>query len=276
MTFDPSRGALILSGKARPIAGIDVTTWRDRPDLGLVLGPGGDGYAVGTRWVRAVCLHTTHGKWPQPILSGLGAPGGGAEANAAYWRRSEGQAGAHLLVDSDGTILQTCDLVTAVAYHAGSVNGVTVGIELVQRGDGGLYVGQLSAVVRLVDALTGLLGIQRQYQASYSGAPLARIAAGGRDCVGIYGHRNQTNQRGRGDPGDEVFHRLGAAGYEPVDFGRGDDLEVWRSRQASLGMAAADCDGVPGPKTVAALRGAGKPLGLRVERPGDAGLLAGA
>jgi hypothetical protein len=72
--------------------------------------------------------------------------------------------------------------------------------------------------------------------------------------VGIFGHRDNTERRGRWDPGEVVFQMLAARGVEQFDFAAGEDLEVWAKRQRELGITA---DGVPGPGTVAALKAAG-------------------
>src|SRR5438132_150261 len=58
--------------------------------------------------------------------------------------------------------------------------------------------------------------------------------AGGPDCVGVFGHRNNTSLRGRGDPGDAIWTALAAFGFEGVDHDGGEDLELGRARQAVL------------------------------------------
>jgi len=200
-------------------------------------------------WVRGIVLHTTQGRHPQPIKPGLGG-GGSALANVKYWNRSPDYAGAHLLVDRDGVVYQTADIVLEQTWHATSVNAVTVGIEIVQESDGSLYQGQLDATLRLVNWLTEQLGIQRQIPAPYKG-PLDRLVAGGKDVVGVYGHRDQTKSRGRGDPGDGVMDMLAAAGYERFDLDLRQDLYAWIERQLTMGLHA---DGVAGPATVAELK----------------------
>ncbi len=263
---------LILNGIAESPPGLVTRSWHDDPTLRLQIP--GDGTQRVTKWIRGITLHSTVGKDGAVVLPGAGTPGGAA-ANAHYWSKAGSSAGAHLLVDFDGSVICTADLVTEAAYHATSVNDVTVGIEIVQRNDGAFYEEQPLAVVRLVDWLTQRLGIQRQVQSPYGRNAIKRLVAGGKDVVGVFAHYHQTTARGPGDCGKFLFDRLLAAGYEGVDFERDSDKLIWRSRQASLGMAPADCDGIAGPRTVAALRAAGKFLGLRVERPGDAGLQAG-
>jgi len=250
---------VIVNGQAELVPGLVVVNFRDDPSLRLRIP--GDGTRRQTAWIRAVCLHTTRGAWPQPILDGIGRAGDAAEANVRYWSRSGSSAGAHLVVDLDGTVVCTADLALEATYHATSVNDVSIGIEIVQRSDGALFAGQLDRVVRLVDWITARFGIARQIPAAWHG-PVRRLEAGGRDVVGVYGHRDQTVQKGRGDPGDAVFEKLAAAGYERFDLARGADLAAWKVRQVELGMAPTDCDGVPGPKTVAALHAIGKCRGV--------------
>ena len=81
-----------------------------------------------------------------------------------------------------------------------------------------------------------------------------------------------TTNRGSGDPGDAVFARLVAAGYEQYDFSIDEDRGVWKQRQEVLNTdlgVGLTVDGVPGQKTVAALIENGRPTGLWVSRPGD-------
>lgn len=214
-------------------------------------------------WVRGITLHTTHGKYPQPLKPGLGK-GGSALANLQYWNRSADYASAHLLVDRDGVIYQTADLVTEGTWHATTVNPVTIGVEICQGSDGSLYQGQIDTVVAMCDWLTATLGIQRQIPQNYENKPITRLVAGARDFVGIFGHRDQSANRGRGDPGDIVMSALHAAGYEQFNLTQNEDLIAWKKRQSDLGLVP---DGVPGKRTVASLLSAGHKDGLWVQRP---------
>lgn len=81
---------------------------------------------------------------------------------------------------------------------------------------------------------------------------------------------HQTTNRGQGDPGPYVQQALKAAGYEPYAFDGDDDKAVWKARQGAIGIAVGDCDGVPGPATVRALKASGKAHGMFVSRPIDA------
>jgi hypothetical protein len=251
-------------------------SWRDDARIPR-LSRARDAQPRSTRWVRSIVLHTTKGipgggdRRPQQIRAGLGPESDRDVKVARYWSTSAERSGAHLIVDADGSIVCTGDLLTECAYHAGPVNDVSIGVEIYQGNDAELYEGQLDVTVALVDWLTRRFGIQRQIPHRYAG-PLPRFGAGARNAVGVYGHRDVTSARGIGDPGDEIFDRLAAAGYERRDFGRGEDLEVWRQRQEEL-MAASgerlDLDGIPGPGTLRALLAAGRPRGQWVARPGD-------
>jgi len=106
----------------------------------------------------------------------------------------------------------------------------------------------------------------------YRGQPLRRLELAGkqtdgRDVLGVIGHRDQTGRRGRGDPGDAIWTRLAALGFEGVDYDGLEDLEVGKRRQAALNAAARKTaaaagiayqlvvvDGIVGPASIAAAR----------------------
>ena len=92
----------------------------------------------------------------------------------------------------------------------------------------------------------------------------------GRDVIGVYNHSHQTTNRGYGDCGPWLPIALKNAGYETYAFDGDDDKAVWKARQKVLGFADKDCDGVPGPATVRALKASGKAHGVWVSRPIDA------
>jgi len=112
--------------------------------------------------------------------------------------------------------------------------------------------------------LCELFGIPPQvHVAPYRNAPIPRLVAGGRDAVGIYGHRDQSDQRGRGDPGDRIYELLVAEGAEPLDYATGEDLARGRARQQALNAEAARrgetwpplvVDGLVGPASLTAAR----------------------
>jgi hypothetical protein len=225
---------IVIDGSRTDIPGLVTRCWDDDPALRATAHGGGP---RGAPWVRSVVLHTTRGvpggrdARPQVLHAGAGAPGGAA-ANAHYWHglKADAYAGAHLVVDADGSVLCTADLVREQTWHATSVNGVSVGVELVQGADAGLYTVQLDAAVRLCDFLAARLGIQRQYHAPYRGSahPVPRLAAGGADCVGFFGHRDQTSNRGPGDPATPCSPRSRGRATRPSTSPRGRPEDVER------------------------------------------------
>lgn len=265
----------VVNGVAEDVPGIRCRSWLDNPVLRL---NGEDKRVRKTTWIRGITLHTTKGipggsdHRPQVIIPGLSDPTNDGERTARYWSTDGRNAGAHIVVDRDGDVACVADLEREVAYHAGLANEVGIGIEIYQGSDAELYDGQLDVVVRVVDYLTKRFGIQRQLQWPYHGGSISRLASGAIDVVGIYGHRDVSSNRGSGDPGDAVMRKLVLAGYEQVDFASGTDLLRWRSRQANLSLTLGTpvtADGVPGQKTVLALKKAGYAVGLWIPRPGD-------
>jgi hypothetical protein len=245
-----------------------IDNWHDTPVLRLKIPE--DGRRRYTKWVRGIVIHTTKGLHPQKIRSGFGRFTNAGEKVSSWWQRSDRQSGAHLIIDWNGQISCIADLQKEVAYHAGPVNEVTIGIELYQGKGGELYEGQLNTCVRLVDALTRILGIQRQY---HTGSTISeRMAVGGKNVVGVYGHRNVTTNRGLGDPGNAIFSKLQAAGYEGFDFEENEDKTIWKKRQSKLindSGVLTHSDGIAGPHTIKMLKDVGYPHGLWVSRPGD-------
>lgn len=223
--------------------------------------------------VAGIVLHTTRGipggkdRRPQDIRPGMGpSTDGGARVNE-WWTKDGRDAGTHLVVDFDGVAYCCADLLNEATFHAGSCNERTIGIEIVQGSAAQLYDGQLDAVVSIVDYLTLHFGIQRQIPAAYRGRPAQRLVDGGKDFIGVWGHRDCSSNRGVGDPGSAIMEKLVAAGYERFDLDAGEDLAAWKQRQAALGCRVQD--GIPGHETYGALLRTGRPAGLWVERPTD-------
>jgi len=255
---------LIVDGFAVDIPGMCIKSWRDSPKLGLSRL---DYKVRPNTWIRGIVLHTTKGipggrdKRPQKILPGLGPDTKRDERLARMWSMDTRRAGAHIAVDHDGSVVCMADLKASAAFHAGNVNDVTIGIEIYQGSQAELYEGQLDVVVRLVNVLTSVFRIQRQVPWPYEGRALKRGLRRGIDMVGVYGHRDCSNNRGAGDPGDAVMQKLIDSGYDSFNFAENEDKDVWRDRQRDLGVLE---DGVPGPKTCEALVEAGYSLGLWV------------
>lgn len=267
---------LVVNGRVEEVPGLRTISWYDDPRVRLAgddrRGPRG---ASGRRWVRSIFLHCSEGELPVKVLPGAGAPGLARAIIEGQARRSDIHAGQHVVIDQDGTWVCCADLVAEVAYHAQSCNEVSIGIELAQTGAMELRDAQLGSLQIGLAWLTRRLGIPRQYHWPYLGEdrPVARLAAGGDDCCGIFGHRDQTTERNGGDPPDVVYRVLEAMGCEPFRFDLGEDLQVWRRRQEKLVALGAEVevDGCAGPGTAAALeKFMGKPGGMWVPLEGDA------
>lgn len=255
---------LLISGVEVAVAGLEIV---NRHDAAWARLDARDCRKRRTPWVRQIIIHTTKGKHPQRIIPGLG-PSGADRRVAEFWHGDPAYSGAHLVVDRDGSIACLADLVDDTAHHAELSNEWSVGIEMYQEGDGGIYDAVLASTVLLVRALCTEIGIPFQVAAdTYVNRPIARMVDGGRDCVGIFGHRDNTSSRGRGDPGDAIYARLAAAGAELLDFGERQDLAVWRARQRRLNACGQKltCDGVCGPGTVRAMRELGFEHGREID-----------
>jgi hypothetical protein len=269
---------LIVDGVRVAVPGFDIANFLDNPKLRLA--PGGFRMRSGREraWIHLIVVHTTGGipggsdLRKQIIYPGFGPSTNAGERVVDMWKTQGKPAGSHLLIDFDGKISCCADLITEAAYHAGHANGCSVGIEVVQGHGAELYQSQLNLTARLISALCVLMPvpIQKQIPTPYTGHPIPRFVASQQkeiplaDVVGIVGHRELTASRGEGDPGNALMGALIANGCEMLDFYSGQDLKVWKQRQADLGIA--NPDGVPGPRTVAALKLAGYPNGLWTPR----------
>jgi len=98
-------------------------------------------------WIRQVVVHSTRGRWPQPIIPGAG-PGGEAARLADIWNTDPVHSAAQIVVDSAGAVACLCDIVRTTAYHAEGSNPWSVGIEMFQRADGGIYQATIDATAR--------------------------------------------------------------------------------------------------------------------------------
>lgn len=251
---------LLIAGRKVLVPGLTVINSDDAP--WCKLNPG-DYRARKTTWPRQVILHVTKGVPKQYVRAGAGKVGA-ARNVADFWFNDPNHSAAQLVVDRDGTVLCLADLQYTCAYHATVSNDYSVGIEMYQESDGGVYEATLDATVLLVRAICDAMDIPFQFHAGrYNGHPIARMLNGGIDCVGILGHRDNTEQRGWGDPGDEIFHRLQAAGAEPLDYATSQDLSVGRARQRMLNELDAKAgntwrpllvDGLVGPSSLAAAK----------------------
>lgn len=276
----------VIGGKQYPVEGMNIRNFKD--DQRFALRMPNDGRlrhksAAGRwHWIRGLFLHITGGPTDRDyvdhqedhVLPGEAPQGDRDQRILDSWTLSSSSGGAQLILDFDRSIICTCDLLTDAAYAQTSCNENFDALEMLRGSkDGTMYEGELDEAVKVCDAFSRLMGVQRQFHAPYrSYRPVPRLAAGGDDCVGFFGHRDQTDGRGPLDPGDPIYTWLAAAGYEMFDYAKGEDLDVWKARQMDLqrmGCYQGAIDGVCGPATVKALLDAGYPHGLWVARPGD-------
>ena len=251
---------LIIDGRVEDIPGLTITNYKAIPKLKLKAGE--DMRARNTRWIRSIVLHNT--KNIQTVVK----PSYGPSTNlgdriAKLWSTDGRNAGAHISVDWDGTICCHCDLLQDAAYHASAMNEVSIGIEIYEDGNGVVFEGQLSAVVKLVVWLCQRFGIQMQMPWAMNNAQISRIKAGGSDCVGVFGHCHNNHKDKAYDPGFDIMKRLLVdAKFKEFSFDPhtvADDKAYWMGIQKRLGL---NPDGVPGPKTRDALQARGFKYGL--------------
>lgn len=222
--------------------------------------------------IRKIIVHTHEGLISK-LLPGIGPNSTMDEALARYQVNTEREVSWDYTVDLNGDVTAQNDPMVDYSWHAGYMNPRSVGIEMVQQNKEGtryLYEEQINKTVLLIDFLTAALGIQRQiaWDTDNNKPVLTQIqrVIDYRDFTGILGHVNLTKDKGKGDPGEHIFYALKEAGYECFNLSKKEDLEIWKQRQKTLGI---DADGIPGPKTVEALKARGCKNGMWVQRPID-------
>lgn len=267
---------LVIGGREIEVPGVIVRNFKDEPKLALRVGrpDGNNDGKKRTASVTMIVIHTTKGipggtdKREQLILPGLGKNTDAEDRTASYWSTDPTPSGAHIVVDHDGTVGCLADLRDVCAYHAGNseVNNRSIGIEIFQGSKAEMYEAQLDVVRKVVDVLTAEFGIQRQIPSLYRNQPVPRLDdEGGRDFNGVVGHRDVSDQRGKGDPGDAIMDVLESHGYERFDLFMSDDKRAWKTRQQMLRTKLGKdlvVDGVPGAATCAALKELGYKHGL--------------
>jgi len=222
---------LVLSGN-RIVVGVTPSSSGDflsNPALGFT-----DKKDYGLRKnpvVQSICIHTRMGVWPQKFVANtkdrkwdtVGVKNASNDDRIASW---------HISIDSDGSYVSHLDVVKHKAYHCGQCNEVSVGIEMFQDADGTVTNETLDSCVTLVNFLCDRLGIKKQVvnelgilktfatgkKTGDAKKDLAYLEGGesGVNFSGVFGHRNATRNRGKGDPGDEIFKRLEAFGFTRV------------------------------------------------------------
>lgn len=265
--------SLIINESKVTVPGVATTSWHDSNQLKQVTDKN-----ARSAWIRGIVCHSVHGKLGR-LLPGAGQAGL-AKRYANYQTNTDRYVSWDYTCDLDGSWLVQNDPLKYYTWHATAVNPITVGFELAQLDNGDMYDEQIKKAVLFVDALTALLGVQRQIPWDFKNdkpwlGQVNRIAGSqaGRDVVGIYAHVNQTNNRGPGDPGPWLFYALRDAGYKLFDYDKGEDKLFWEEQQRKLGFV--DCDGVAGPRTVSALKASGYAHGMIVHRPIDDQLVVG-
>lgn len=253
---------LLINGQLVQVEGVQTLSPNETPWAHLSR----EDFTTRTNRPQMAILHKTIADDPEHALPGdpPTAGAGGAEYTAEAWQQDPRSSGAQLITGHTGITVCLADLSKTCAWHGNQANLLSYGHELKEVKGGGYYPAAMRAMVAVTLRATRTLGIQWQCPKTYTG-PLTRFRNGGSNLVGIFGHRDITPQRGRWDPGEDVFHALEQLHVEPFDFAAGEDLDVWASRQrwlASLGFYHGGIDGIPGPATTAALRAAGFPNGI--------------
>jgi hypothetical protein len=231
-----------------------------------------DYYNRKTTWVRQAIVHTTKGIWPQKLVESL--PGGKDKVLADFYGGDPEHNGCHTVADLDGTGACLADLLRKATYQATTSNEYSWGHEIYQLGDGTITRASLRATVEIIVTGCRALGmpLQMHYAPYKANTIVARMRDGGADCVGIFGHNDQSWKeprhltasqrvkypdgyagRGRGDPGDTVKDFLAAdPRIEHFDYSKHEDLRAWERRQRKLNALghSLTVDGVCGPSTM--------------------------
>ena len=214
--------ALIIGGE--PVwVGAPVRTWDDH---GLEFRAGAKNARARTAAVDLIVLHVTGGEGAPPQV---------------YRTLTARGLSCDFVIDADGVIWQHSDPATVCTYHAGHVNGRSVGVEIVNHGFtrdpkllakwSGLreqyettihgrkitmsrsHGAQHAATLALCDALTTRLAIPRELPRGDTGklrtGAMTRAEVAG--YRGVLGHFHLTTAKI--DPGTDVLDTLLFAGY---------------------------------------------------------------
>lgn len=268
---EAAMSGLLIDGHLVQVAGVTVIAPREQPWNRLTHGQVRANVMGSAYRPQFKILHKTIADDPEKIVGAVGSSinFGGVIDTIAEWARM-GRSGTHEVTGHDGTTACTEDLVRFIGWHAGAkdadANPRSWGHEIKEHAGGGVNISALEAAVRVTLVDTVAIGVQQQCPKRYkNNVPNPRFRNGGRDLIGVFGHRDVTEQRGYWDPGDVVFDMLAAAGFERFDFYAGEDLAVWTKRQKWLqaeGYYHGVIDGIAGPGTTAACLEAGFPHGI--------------
>lgn len=264
--------SIILNKVKYEVKGLKSTSWIEDPKNIKYINDKNDRQ----KQIKSIVAHTHKG------INGVLETGFGPNTDldvklAKYQIDTERQVSWDYTIDMNGDLLVQNDPLVHYSWQAGHFNSFSLGFEMIQKDNGNLFEGQIEKAVLLIDFLTLKLGIQRQIPwNSLKNEPcrgtinrLIKDGNAGVDFIGICGHRNITDQRGKGDPGDHLFYALKNAGYMLFDLDKKQDLEFWKQKQKDLGIDKKDCDGIPLKQTVDYIKASGNKTGLLVHRPID-------
>jgi len=246
---------LVIDNKEELVPGLEIINYHDQRLLKLKAGE--DMRARHTRWIRSIVWHNTK-NIATTQKDGIGPDTDLADRISRLWTKDPSHAGAHLSVDWNGVVCCHADLLQDAAYHASSMNEVSIGGELYEDKNGVVYEGQMEVAARLTEWLCCRFGIQKQMPDPNFNGEIARIKAGGKDCVGVFGHCHQYGGK-KNDPGIHIFLALLRAGFKVFNFNKNEDKDYWLFMQKALEI---ESDGIPGPSTCDALRAKGFSNGL--------------
>lgn len=246
---------LIINEAEVDVEGIKIVNFKD--DSRLKLDPNKDMRLRRTMYINCIVLHNTKNV-KTAVKLGTGPGTDLPHRIANLWSTDARNAGAHLSVDWDGTVCCHADLLLNAAYHAGSINEVSIGCEIYEDASGIVYQKQLETICDLTIWLCRKFGIQTQMPLITKPDTISRIVIGGNDCIGVFGHCHQ-NRFKNNDPGKSVFEMLATKGFKQFDFEAREDFKFWKPVQRGLGIIA---DGIPGKATCKALLVRGYQFGL--------------
>ncbi len=267
---------LVIFGKEYEVPGVEGTNFLRDPKVAFT--DKDDWNPRKTSWVRSVCLHTRMGL---PLVLGGFAPKSVKDWSgvvAARHSRDDRKASWHISIDADGSYACHLDLGYVAANHAGQVNDVSIGIEMYQTTTGLIYRDTFDSCIKILEVICEVLRIPRmctapnqdsimidfaypKYTPFNRSRKLAHMAGGkeGREYAGVFGHRNATRNRGKGDPGNYIFELLSErpgwiSGLHGEEY-----KQYWKTIQRDVcKFPLEQCDGIPGPKTQAVLQSLGK------------------
>ncbi len=215
-------------------------------------------------------IHKTIADDPEKVIEATGpaARFGGAEDTVKYWAQKKPSpvSGTQIVTGHNGSTVCTQDIVRFIGWHANQANDLSWGQEIKELSGGGVHRSALLATVAITLVDTFHVGVQQQCPTHYKkNTPYPRFANGGKNLIGVFGHRDVTPDRGYWDPGDIIFDMLEERGFERFDFYAKQDLDVWAKRQEWLkrmGVYTGPIDGVAGASTTQALKALGFPNGI--------------